>query len=272
MLGEPVLIGRDAAGVPFALRDSARIAACGSSAGSFDGHEVECCYHGWRFDTGGPCTAIPSLVPGQAFTPSACGSAPTRRARCRAISGCSSATTRGRRRRFRFWPGSAIAVPQLFERCSFAAAHRPRRRRADGPGAWTVRPPRLVVALAPLDPGKAKAFTASPWGFTMQPPRAFANSQRLSAPWAGLGDRDRLPPAERARRAHPSRPPPRLQSDRDDPDRRPDEPRSIIAIYWTAPWLSALKPLLRPYRARLPAPGPRHHGAQAAGGCGLQPP
>ena len=30
---------------------------------------VECCYHGWRFDTGGRCTAIPALVPGQAFSP-----------------------------------------------------------------------------------------------------------------------------------------------------------------------------------------------------------
>ena len=33
--------------------------------GRFDGAEIECCYHGWRFDTEGRCTVIPSLVSGQ---------------------------------------------------------------------------------------------------------------------------------------------------------------------------------------------------------------
>ena len=70
MLGEPVLIGRDAAGAPFALRDLCPHRGMRLSAGNFDGREVECCYHGWRFDTGGQCTAIPALVPGQTFAPS----------------------------------------------------------------------------------------------------------------------------------------------------------------------------------------------------------
>ena len=69
MLGEPILIGRDTAGTPFALHDPCPHRGMPLSAGRFDGHEVECCYHGWRFDTGGQCTLIPSLVPGQAFTP-----------------------------------------------------------------------------------------------------------------------------------------------------------------------------------------------------------
>src|SRR5437667_9796984 len=69
MLGEPILIGRDAAGAPFALRNLCPHRGMPLSAGNFDGHEVECCYHGWRFDTRGRCTAIPSLLPGQAFTP-----------------------------------------------------------------------------------------------------------------------------------------------------------------------------------------------------------
>ena len=69
MLGEPILIGRDAAGMPFALRDLCPHRGMPLTAGRFDGSEVECCYHGWRFDTGGHCTAIPALVPGQAFTP-----------------------------------------------------------------------------------------------------------------------------------------------------------------------------------------------------------
>ena len=69
MLGEPVLIGRDADGVPFALRDICPHRGMPLTAGHYDGCEIECCYHGWRFDTAGRCTAIPALVPGQAFTP-----------------------------------------------------------------------------------------------------------------------------------------------------------------------------------------------------------
>ncbi|TMJ48091.1 MAG: Rieske 2Fe-2S domain-containing protein, partial [Alphaproteobacteria bacterium] len=69
MLDEPILIGRDASGSPFALRDLCPHRGMPLSAGRFDGQEVECCYHGWRFDTGGNCTAIPALVSGQAFSP-----------------------------------------------------------------------------------------------------------------------------------------------------------------------------------------------------------
>ncbi len=65
LLGEPVLIGRDAAGAPFALRDLCPHRGVPLSCGRFDGQEVECCYHGWRFATDGRCTAIPSLVDGQ---------------------------------------------------------------------------------------------------------------------------------------------------------------------------------------------------------------
>ncbi|MBV8573593.1 MAG: Rieske (2Fe-2S) protein [Acetobacteraceae bacterium] len=69
MLGEPILIGRDEAGGPFALRDLCPHRGMPLSAGHFDGREIECCYHGWRFDTHGQCTLIPSLVPGQSFSP-----------------------------------------------------------------------------------------------------------------------------------------------------------------------------------------------------------
>ena len=48
-----------------------------------------------------------------------------------------------------------------------------------------------------------------------------------------------------------------------------DERTSEInhCIYWTAPWLSALKPLLRPYVRAFLRPGRRDHGAPAARGC-----
>ncbi|WP_075771464.1 Rieske 2Fe-2S domain-containing protein [Aerophototrophica crusticola] len=67
LLGQPVLFGRAADGVAFALRDICPHRGIPLSCGSFDGREVECCYHGWRFDRQGACTAIPSLVDGQDF-------------------------------------------------------------------------------------------------------------------------------------------------------------------------------------------------------------
>src|SRR5207302_10836409 len=69
MLGEPILIGRDSVGTPFALRDLFPHRGMPLSAGRFDGTEIECCYHGWRFDTRGQCTLIPSLVPGRSLAP-----------------------------------------------------------------------------------------------------------------------------------------------------------------------------------------------------------
>ncbi|MGH9679682.1 MAG: Rieske 2Fe-2S domain-containing protein, partial [Candidatus Acidiferrales bacterium] len=47
----PLVLGRDAAGKAFALRDVCPHRAFPLSAGSCDGETVECTYHGWRFDT-----------------------------------------------------------------------------------------------------------------------------------------------------------------------------------------------------------------------------
>ncbi|MEQ8354991.1 MAG: aromatic ring-hydroxylating dioxygenase subunit alpha [Kiloniellaceae bacterium] len=65
LLGEPVLLCRGADGAVFALRDICPHRGIPLSYGKFDGREVACSYHGWRFDTGGHCTAIPSLTPEQ---------------------------------------------------------------------------------------------------------------------------------------------------------------------------------------------------------------
>lgn len=65
LLGEPVLLARSHAGQAFALRDICPHRAVPLTCGWFDGHEVECCYHGWRFDPTGCCTAIPSLTEDQ---------------------------------------------------------------------------------------------------------------------------------------------------------------------------------------------------------------
>src|SRR5207253_1308273 len=58
----PLVLGRDAQGRAFALRDSCPHRGMPLSFGHFDGITLECCYHGWQFDAHtGRCTAIPSL-------------------------------------------------------------------------------------------------------------------------------------------------------------------------------------------------------------------
>jgi len=69
LLGEPILFGRDVAGGVFALRDVCPHRAMPLSYGNFDGREVECCYHGWRFDAQGACTHIPSLIGDEGIEP-----------------------------------------------------------------------------------------------------------------------------------------------------------------------------------------------------------
>ena len=64
LLGHSVLIGRDSEGKVFAMRDFCPHRGIPLSYGSFDGQTIECCYHGWCFNTKGACTAIPSLPPG----------------------------------------------------------------------------------------------------------------------------------------------------------------------------------------------------------------
>jgi len=65
LLGEPVLLGRDAAGQAFALKDTCPHRGTLLSRGLFNGREVQCPYHGWRFATDGRCTAIPSQLSDQ---------------------------------------------------------------------------------------------------------------------------------------------------------------------------------------------------------------
>ena len=63
LLDVPLVLGRDAAGKPFALRDVCPHRAFPLSFGLFDGKTVECAYHGWQFDAHtGQCLTIPSLT------------------------------------------------------------------------------------------------------------------------------------------------------------------------------------------------------------------
>ena len=63
VLGIPLVLGRTSGGEAFAMRDICPHRGMPLSFGRFDGREVECPYHGWRFEPrSGQCQAIPSLT------------------------------------------------------------------------------------------------------------------------------------------------------------------------------------------------------------------
>ncbi len=63
ILGEKIVFGKDDAGKPFSLKDNCPHRGVPLSNGWFDGKCIQCCYHGWKFDTQGTCTEIPALAP-----------------------------------------------------------------------------------------------------------------------------------------------------------------------------------------------------------------
>jgi phenylpropionate dioxygenase-like ring-hydroxylating dioxygenase large terminal subunit len=63
LLEVPLVLGRTNQGVAFAMRDSCPHRGIPLSYGHFDGQNVECSYHGWKFDAcSGRCLEIPSLT------------------------------------------------------------------------------------------------------------------------------------------------------------------------------------------------------------------
>jgi phenylpropionate dioxygenase-like ring-hydroxylating dioxygenase large terminal subunit len=66
LLETPLVLGRDSEGKAFALRDACPHRGMPLSYGQFDGQQVECSYHGWKFDChSGQCQLIPSLTADQ---------------------------------------------------------------------------------------------------------------------------------------------------------------------------------------------------------------
>lgn len=63
LLEVPLVLGRDIQGRVFALQDACPHRGMPLSYGCFDGQQVECSYHGWKFDAhSGQCQLIPSLT------------------------------------------------------------------------------------------------------------------------------------------------------------------------------------------------------------------
>ncbi len=247
MLGEPVLLGRGRDGAVFALRDICPHRGMPLSAGTFDGGEIECCYHGWRFARDGRCTAIPSLVAGQEFD---LARVAVPRYPAREVQG----------NIWVFFGGDPGAAPDLPLLAGFAESARPDLIEtmrfpaaidhaviglmdpAHGPfvhAAWWWRSRRSVHE-------KAKEFEPSPWGFAMSRHSPSSNSRAYRL----LGG---APETEITFRL------PSVRIEQSRAGRHAvvnltaltpiDGETTLVThcIYWTAPWLSALKPLLRPY-------------------------
>ena len=247
MLGEKVLVGRGRDGAVFALGDICPHRGMPLSEGRFDGAEIECCYHGWRFARDGRCTAIPSLVAGQEVD----------------LGRVSVPRYAAVERQGNIWvffggdPAAAPAVPHLegvaddaapriAETMRFAAAidhavvglmdpaHGPFVHRA-----WWWRGGRSAHE-------KAKAFAPSDWGFTMSRHAPSANSRGYKL-LGGASETEiafRLPSVRveqiRAGRFHVVN----LTAITPVDDKTTEINH---CIYWDVPWLSLLKPLLRPY-------------------------
>jgi phenylpropionate dioxygenase-like ring-hydroxylating dioxygenase large terminal subunit len=66
LLEIPLVIGRDREGRAFAMRDACPHRGMPLNCGHFDGTQIECSYHGWKFDAhNGQCQLIPSLTTDQ---------------------------------------------------------------------------------------------------------------------------------------------------------------------------------------------------------------
>lgn len=67
IVGEKIVFGRDSNGKVFALRDNCPHRGVPLSHGWFKDDTLQCCYHGWMFNTQGVCTGIPAMPPDATF-------------------------------------------------------------------------------------------------------------------------------------------------------------------------------------------------------------
>jgi phenylpropionate dioxygenase-like ring-hydroxylating dioxygenase large terminal subunit len=246
LLGEPLLLGRARDGEVFALRDICPHRGIPRSDGRFDGAEIECCYHGWRFDPSGRCTAIPSLAADQSFDLGLISVAayPAREVQGNVwvFFGSDPAAAP----EIPLLPGIGERGPNLYETVTLPGsidhavvglmdpAHGPFVHRS-----WWWRKGGSIHE-------KSKAFAASPFGFTMlrHKPSSNSNAYKLLGGTPETEITFRLPgvriehiTAGRHVVVNLTAVTPLTAS----------ETQINQVIYWNLPLLSLLKPVLRPY-------------------------
>jgi len=243
-LGEPLVFGRGADGAIFALRNLCPHRGIPLHYGRFDGREIECAYHGWRFTPAGRCAAIPALPESHPHD----------------VSRISVEAYPVREVQGNIWvffgddPENAPEIPVLPD---LAAEHRPNL-------TYSVRvPARPDDALYNLvDPthnpfihvswwwrrgsihAKEKAFVPSPYGFTMVPHRPSANYAPYKLLGGGVQTQIifRLPGVRIEHMAFGKH---RLVTLNTITPIGDNEIEESYAIYWTHPLFNLLKPLGR---------------------------
>lgn len=248
MLGEPILLGRDHNGTAFALRDLCPHRAMPLSLGRFDGREIECCYHGWRFGTDGVCTAIPALVERQKINLNRIAA---RRYPVREVNG----------NIWVFFGNDPHAAPGLPAFDGFADDDRPQVAEAV---LFDSAYDHAVIGL--MDPAhvpfvhrawfwrsgrafaeKEKSFAPSPHGFTMERHATSMNSRAYKLLGAGAMETEisftlpgiRLEQTRVGRHALVNM-----------TAMTPIDDKTVElnnSIYWTMPWLNVLRPVLLPF-------------------------
>ena len=248
MLGEPVLLGRDNDGAAFALRDLCPHRAMPLSLGRFDGREIECCYHGWRFSTDGACTAIPALVEGQKIN---LGRIRAPRYPVREVQG-------------NVWvyfgdaPDAAPAIPtvegfpadtapQVAESVRFDATYDHAVIGLMDPGhvpfvhrSWFWRSGRAFAE-------KEKSFAPSPFGFTMVRHQTSGNSRAYKLLGGGPAETDIAFALPGLRIEHTQVGRHRLVNMTAMTPLDDTTVELNNCLYWTMPWLTPLKPVLLPF-------------------------
>ncbi|HWB51032.1 MAG TPA: aromatic ring-hydroxylating dioxygenase subunit alpha [Stellaceae bacterium] len=248
MLGEPVLLGRDRDGAVFALRDLCPHRAMPLSFGRFDGREIECCYHGWRFATDGVCTAIPALVDGQKLN---LGRIRTHRYPVREAEG----------NVWVYFGGAPEAAPAIPECAGFAADAAPRVAESV---RFDAAYDHAVIGL--MDPAhvpfvhrswfwrsgrafaeKEKRFVPSAHGFTMQRHATSSNSRAYKLLGAGEMETEIsfALPGVRVERTRVGRHHLVNMTAMTPIDDATVELNNCL--YWTMPWLNVLRPVLLPF-------------------------
>jgi len=246
LLGEPLVLGRTADGAVFALRDICPHRGIPLHHGRFDGHELECCYHGWRFDPAGRCVAIPALVEDE---PRDIGRIRVKSFPAREVQGniwVFFGNDPDTAPSIPYLDGIGMRGPDLYEQmrmpCAIDHAVIGLMDPAHGPfvhRAWWWRAGGSIHA-------KEKEFAASPWGFTMvrHTPSSNSNAYRIlgGAPETEIAFRLPSVRIEDVRVGHH-----RLVNLTAVTPLGANETEVHHAIYWTLPWLTPLKPLLRPF-------------------------
>ncbi|WP_448532631.1 Rieske 2Fe-2S domain-containing protein [Parathermosynechococcus lividus] len=251
ILGEPILFGRTSDGTPFALRNLCPHRGIPLHYGHFEGDEVICPYHGWRFNRHGHCTLIPSLTSDSDVDPKQFGvlSYPVREAQGNLwiYMPVKERQTPEPALEVPLVPGfSATTWPQAVQKFIFPGhldqvfinfmdpAHAPFVH-----GAWWWRTRGKLFE-------KAKTFDPSPYGFTMR------RHPLLRKSWAHhiLGGHPEVEIIYRL---------PGIRIETNYTDRHTfcflitltpinEHQTELTSIfYWTFPWLAPLKPLLAPF-------------------------